>query len=195
MLLLHVCFDTVQELLHIGCTGLSLNACITLVEHQQSRLHCKCRRHRISIFLLRPEAHPAHQFTELTDLLDSCRLQSESLKIISKGSLKQRGAMSNRRSRQGCHRCVTYAPCRLVHHPLERLVVVDIHSQFEIGHHILDLGSLKERITRIYHIRKIPFSESLLKSTRLCIGPIQYCKILILSRVRMNPRHYRRSNQ
>ena len=83
-----------------------------------------------------------------------------------------------------------YAPCRFVHRALEGLVVVGVHAQLEVRHHILDFRPLVERVAGINHVRDVAPAQLLLYGTGLRIGAVEHCKVLILSVVVAHPGHY-----
>ena len=68
--------------------------------------------------------------------------------------------------------CLPDASRREIDHTSQRLVIIRIQSQTEIGNGVLYLLALVERQTTVNPVRHIAFSQSLFQHTALGIGTI-----------------------
>ena len=114
MLLLYICLHTVKELLNVGSTRLSLDAGVTLIKQQQTRLHSDRSRDYVGILLIGAQAKLAYHITECAYLLDGSRLQSEFFKVIRICSLEQGDTLFAGSCRESRKRCISDASGRLV---------------------------------------------------------------------------------
>ena len=71
------------------------------------------------------------------------------------------------------HRGIADAACRIIDNPLERLFVIGVDHQAEVGYDIFDLLALIEREAAVNLIRHAPFAQSLFEDTALGIGTIK----------------------
>ena len=195
-LLKHLCValviesaHTVEEFLHVGCSGLSLNGSIRTIHLQKSRIDCDSRGDSDGRFPSCPDCKFVNHFAEGPNLVNCSLFQSELLQIL-RISGPEKGYV---RSSRGCHQCsqgrFTDTSRWFVHNSFEGLVIVDICYKLEISHHILDLNPVEERIARINHIWKISLPKGLLYRPGLRVGPVENCKVLILSRILMDMRN------
>ena len=175
----------VEELLHIRRAGLSLDGHVFLIKTVKAGFRGQGSRDGRGALGLRPDGMPLDHLAEIADLVDGRRTEPVRRKV--QGSRSVQGcSFLSRRLDKGAHGRIPDAAGGFVHDALEGFVVVDIDRQFEIGHHVLDLGPLEERVPGVDQVRQIPFPEGLLEGARLGIRPVQDGKILIFRVVRLH---------
>ena len=103
------------------------------------------------------------------------------------GRLEQRTLHVPRRQRERIQGGVSDPPGRLVHHPAEGFVILEIDREFQVGHHVLHLRALEEGIARIDHIRDVPPTEGFLQGAGLGIRPVEDGEILVLGLFFLHP--------
>ena len=114
-----------------------------------------------------------HHFQEPDDL-GSGSPRSPGLDGISKG-LEQRHAPASGETLHAIERRLADSARRFVHDSSQCLVVLRIHEQTQIGHHVLDLCPVIEALPSNDGVGHIVFQELFFEDPGLCVGPIQNC--------------------
>ena len=83
------------------------------------------------------------------------------------------------RGRQLLDRRIANAPRRIIDDTLERLFIVRVHHEAEIGNHILHLFPLVERQSAIDTIRDVPLAQCFFQQAGLRVGPVKDGIILV----------------
>ena len=183
MLILDIALDTVDEFLYVRSPGLALDRIILLEETVESGSVGKLRSYFVGILAGAAFIESCDHVAELADLdyrgiPEPIGLQNLILQIC---SFQQRTAGGLRGLGKRLDRSVADPSGRRIYDPAERLVVIDVDDQFEIGHHVLDLGPVEEGVAGVYYVREIPLAEGLLESAGLGVGAVEYREILVLA--------------
>ena len=192
---LHIAHHAVQQFLHVGGPGLALDGIVRLVEQEQAGIGSQGLRRLMGIGAVQHGRRLLDEGAESADLRDSRPPKAEGFQPFQEGSPEQRGPIGLGRCREGVHRGVPDAASRLVDHPLEGFVVVQVRCELEIGHHILDFRPLEERISGIDDIGDIPFPELFFQGAGLRIGPVQDGEILVFGMDGVHPLQDGRGDQ
>ena len=79
-----------------------------------------------------------------------------------------------------CNRRIPYTSCRIIDDAFQCFLIGWVYRQPEIGYDIFDFLTLVKRLTAIYTVRDIPFTQCFLEYTRLRIGAVKYGEIGVI---------------
>ena len=155
--------DAVHQLLDVGGARHALDRSVRLEISVQARIVGDLARQLQRIHGQRPGCQAADHVAERPYLHDGRIPQTMLQEVGCVRRPEERHPVSPGRGSERLHRGVPYPARRLVHRPLERLVVVGVHHQLEVSHHVLDLGPLEEGIAGIDHVGDVAPAQRLLE--------------------------------
>ena len=185
----------VQQFLHVGGAGLSFDGRVGLERGQEGGLVRQPARQHIGRVRFYPLRSGIDHRAECLQVFYSRVFQPEGLQTIVIDRFKQRGPEGTGRRFEGRHRGTADSAGGFVDDAFEGLVIVHVHRQLEIGHHVLHLGPVEEGVARIDPVRQVAFAQRLFQGARLRVGAVQDGKILILGTVFLHPRNNFRNDE